>query len=156
VSSGAKRAWVLAVALCLLVVATDQAAKALVEANLATGEQVEVLGPLELTLTHNSGVAFGLAGGGGVTLVLFAVVALLVVGVLFSREPERPWLWVAVGLLAGGALGNLIDRLLEGAVTDYIDFLSWPPFNLADVAITAGVALFVLLHLTGPGEARDG
>jgi signal peptidase II len=156
VSAEAKRAWILAAALCVLVVALDQAAKALVEANLTTGEQVEVLGPLELTLAHNSGVAFGLAGGGGLTLVLFAVAALAIVGVVFAREPTRPGMWIAAGLLAGGALGNLCDRIIEGAVTDYVDFLSWPPFNLADVAITLGVVLLVLLQLAPAEGASDG
>jgi signal peptidase II len=148
VSPEAKRAWLLAGALCALVVALDQGAKALVEANLVPGEQVEVLGPLELTLSHNSGVAFGLASGGGAALVLCTAAALVVIGFLFSRDPARPGMWVAAGLLAGGAIGNLVDRLLEGAVTDYVDFLAWPPFNLADVAITAGVLLLAVLHLT--------
>jgi signal peptidase II len=56
-------------------------------------------------------------------------------------------MWVAIGLLAGGALGNLSDRVRDGAVTDYVDFLSWPSFNLADVAITAGVVLLALSYL---------
>lgn len=155
-SAEAKRAWWLAGALCLLVLGLDQVVKAVVEASLVPGERVEVLGPLDLFLTHNRGVAFGLAGGGGVALVLFALAALLVVGVLLARDATRPGMWAAVGLLAGGALGNLADRVREGAVTDYVDFLSWPPFNLADVAIVAGVALLVLVHLLQPREAGDG
>lgn len=147
---GAKRAWLLAGVLAAAVVALDQVAKAVVEANLVTGEQVEVLGPLELTLSHNRGVAFGLASGGGAVLVLFTLAALTVVGVLFARDPARPWMWVAVGLLTGGALGNLADRVIEGAVTDYVDFLTWPAFNLADVAIVAGVVLLALLYATQP------
>ena len=58
-----------------------------------------------------------------------------------------PGIWVAVGLVAGGALGNLADRLRAGEVTDYIEVGSWPPFNLADVAITVGVAVFALIFL---------
>jgi len=147
VSGSRARAWRLAGALCALVVAIDQGAKGLIEANLVPGEQVDVLGPLELTLTHNRGVAFGLASGGGAALVALTVVALLFVGVLFARNPTRPGMWVAVGLLAGGALGNLVDRIRVGAVTDYIDVLSWPPFNLADVAITLGVVVLALSYL---------
>ena len=150
------RAWRLAGALAVLVVALDQAFKALVEANLVPGERVEVLGPLELTLSHNRGVAFGLASGGGAMLILFTVAALGVVGALFAREPARPGMWISVGLLAGGALGNLADRVLEGAVTDYLDFLAWPPFNLADVAITTGVLLLAFLFLTQPHGEADG
>lgn len=149
-AKGSRRAWLLAGALAVVVVALDQVAKAVVEANLVTGEQVEVVGPLELTLSHNRGVAFGLASGGGAVLILFTVAALTLVGFLFARDPARPWMWVAVGLLTGGALGNLADRVTEGAVTDYVDFLAWPPFNLADVAIVAGVALLALLYAIQP------
>jgi signal peptidase II len=134
-------------ALCALVVAADQIAKALAEAELVPGEQVDVLGPLTLTLAHNSGVAFGLASGGGALLIALSVAALTFVAVLFARNPARPRMWLAVGLLAGGAIGNLIDRVRAGAVTDYIDVLSWPPFNLADVAITLGVLVLVLTYL---------
>lgn len=147
-SSGSRAAWGLAAALCALVVAGDQAAKAAIEANLVPGENVDVLGPLSLTLAHNDGVAFGLAGGGGVALVVLTLVALAFVGFLFARDPSRPGMWVAIGLLAGGALGNLIDRVRTGEVTDYLDVLSWPPFNLADIAITLGVVVLALSYLT--------
>jgi signal peptidase II len=130
-----------------VVVAGDQAIKARIEASLVPGEQVDVLGPLGLTLSHNKGVAFGLAGGAGVGLVLVTVAALALIGYLFAREPTRPGMWVATGLLAGGALGNLVDRVRADQVTDYIDIGSWPPFNLADVAITCGVVLIVLIYL---------
>ncbi len=155
-SASARACW-LAGALCAAVVAADQIAKAAVEAELVLGEDVELLGPLSLTLVHNEGVAFGLAGGAGLPLVLVGLAALGVVGYLFAREPAKPWMWVATGLLAGGAIGNLIDRVAAGAVTDYIDVGSWPPFNLADVAVTLGVALLVLLYLReAEREARGG
>lgn len=154
--SAAARAWSLAGILCAVVVAGDQAIKGRVEARLVPGEVVDVLGPLKLTLAHNTGVAFGLAGGAGVGLVLVTLGALAVIGYLFSRKPERPGMWVAVGLLAGGALGNLVDRVRADAVTDYIDVGSWPPFNLADVAITCGVVLLVLLYLRDAEPEADG
>jgi signal peptidase II len=147
VNGSGARAWRLAGALCGLVIVIDQAAKALIEANLVPGEHVDVLGPLGFTLAHNRGVAFGLASGGGTALVVLTVAALLFVGVLFARNPTRPGMWVAVGLLAGGALGNLADRVRAGAVTDFIDVLSWPPFNLADVAITLGVLVLALSYI---------
>jgi signal peptidase II len=147
VSSPVVRAWALAGAVCALVLAADQAAKAAVEAHIVVGEYVEVLGPLELTLSHNTGVAFGLAGGAGVKLVLVTAVALGVIGYLFARNPLRPGMWIAVGLLAGGALGNLVDRLRHDAVTDFIAVGSWPPFNLADVSITLGVVLLVFFYM---------
>lgn len=158
--SAAARAWALAGALCALVLAADQAAKAAIEAHLVIGERVEVLGPLELTLAHNSGVAFGLAGGAGGGLLLVTAVALVVIGYLFARNPTRRGMWVAVGLLAGGALGNLVDRIRAGVVTDFVHVGSWPDFNLADVAISAGVILMVLLYLrdaeAGPGSGEAG
>lgn len=147
--SGA-RAWRLAGALCGVVVICDQAAKALIEAHLALGERVHVLGPIDLTLSHNSGVAFGLASGGGTRLVLFTVLALAVVGYLFWRDPTRPVMWVAAGLLAGGALGNLADRIRVDAVTDFVAIGSWPAFNLADVAVTVGVVLLAITYVWEP------
>jgi signal peptidase II len=146
VSAEAGRAWRLAGALCGVVVALDQAAKALVEAQLTPGEHVDLIRSSGLTLSHNTGVAFGLAAGGGTGLVLLTGLALLVVGFLFSRAPTRPGMWVAVGLLAGGALGNLADRVRADAVTDYVSIGSWPNFNLADVAITAGVVLLAFAY----------
>jgi signal peptidase II len=144
------RAWRLAGALCGLVVVLDQAAKALVEAKLVAGQDVEVLGPIGFTLSHNSGVAFGLASGGGTRLVLVTAVALGVVAYLFSRDPSRPGMWVAAGLLAGGAIGNLADRIRVDAVTDYIAIGNWPAFNLADVAVTAGVLLLAYAYVREP------
>jgi signal peptidase II len=155
VSGGGARPWGLATALCALVVALDQGARALAEAELDPGRHVDVVGPLGLTLSHNRGVAFGLASGGGAALIAVTVGALALVLALFARNPGRPGMWVAVGLLAGGALGNLVDRLRAGAVTDYIDvrLLSWPPFNLADISITAGVLLLALIYLREPAPA---
>jgi signal peptidase II len=147
VSGPKARAWRFAGALCGLVVVLDQAAKALVERNLVPGEEVEVVGPLELTLTHNTGVAFGLASGGGTHLVLLTVLALAVVAYVFWRDPTRPGLWIAAGLLAGGALGNLADRVRADAVTDYVQIGSWPAFNLADIAVTVGVVLLAASYL---------
>lgn len=145
-SGAGARPWALAGVLCALVLAADQISKAVVESELVPGEYVEVLGPLELTLSHNRGVAFGLAGGAGIGLVLLTVAALGLIGYLFARNPGRPGMWVASGLVAGGALGNLADRVFAGEVTDYIAVGSWPPFNLADVAITCGVALLAWIY----------
>jgi signal peptidase II len=145
--SPATRAWRLAGALCGIVVAVDQAAKAIVENHLVPGQQVDVLGPFGLTLSHNQGVAFGLASGSDAPLVAFAFAALAVIGFILQRNPALPGIWVAAGLISGGALGNLADRLRAGAVTDYVEIGSWPPFNLADVAITAGVVLFAIIFI---------
>lgn len=146
-SANGARPWALAGALCALVLAADQVVKAVIESNLVPGEYVEVLGPLELTLSHNRGVAFGLAGGAGVGLIAVTLAALGLIVYLFARGPGRRGMWVATGLVAGGALGNLVDRIAAGEVTDYIAVGSWPPFNVADIAITCGVLLLVLIYL---------
>lgn len=146
-SARAVRAWCLAGALCGLVVIADQATKAIAEAEITTGEDIDVLGPVGFTLTHNEGVSWGLASGAGAPLILLTVAALGVVAYIFSRDPTRKGMWVAVGLVIGGALGNLIDRVRSGAVTDFVVLPPWPPFNVADVAITFGVVLLVLIYL---------
>jgi signal peptidase II len=157
VSSFSRRPWALAGVLAALVFVVDQVAKGAIEDNLVPGQQVEVLGPLELTLSHNRGVAFGLAGGAGVGLVLVTLAALGLVVYLFGRDPDRPGMWVATGLVAGGALGNLADRVFAGEVTDYIAVGSWPPFNVADIAITCGVVLLAFVYVReAESEAESG
>lgn len=144
------RPWALAGALGGAVLICDQVSKAVIEDRLVPGEQVDVLGPLSLTYSHNDGVAFGLAGGGGVLLVVLTLVALGVLAWWFRRHVADRGAWVAAGLITGGALGNLADRIASGSVTDFIDVSAWPPFNVADIAITTGVALFVYLLLQEP------
>ena len=143
----ARRAWLLAGILCAAVIVVDQVAKAIVRSEIVLGEEIDVLGPLGLTQTHNTGVAFGLAGGTGAPLIIVMLAALGVVTYLFAQDPVRPGMWVASGLLAGGAVGNLIDRIGAGHVTDFIELPPWPPFNVADVSITFGVVLLVLIYL---------
>lgn len=155
-SRGAARAWWRAGAVCLAVIVADQVSKALVEHDLVAGEKVDVLGPLKLTLAHNEGVAFGLAGGSGAPLVLVTLLGLGVVLHLFARDPARPLMWLAAGLLAGGAFGNLADRVRRGSVTDFIDLPHWPPFNLADAAITCGVLVLAFVYLREAQRVPDG
>ncbi len=143
--------WGRAAATVAVVMALDQGSKALVVSSLARGESVDVFFGLELTNTRNTGVAFGaLEGSGTIVGVLIGLALVLLVG-YFAVNAERPWLWLPVGLLLGGALGNLVDRAREGAVIDFIDPVAWPAFNLADSAIVVGVA--GLLYVT---EARPG
>jgi signal peptidase II len=150
VSRTGARPWAYAGILAAAVVAIDQISKAIIEDRLVPGEDVDVAGPLGLTLSHNKGVAFGLAGGGGALLLGFTLAALALIVYLFAREPQRPWMWVAVGFLAGGAIGNLVDRVRAGAVTDFIDVGPWPPFNVADASITLGVVVLAWAYLREP------
>ena len=136
-----------------IVLAADQAAKAAVVASMSPGERTELALGFDLARVTNSGIAFGLLDEGSEALVL-AITALALALVLcwFALDFARPWLWLGVGLLVGGALGNLVDRVREGEVTDFLDPPLWPAFNIADVAITAGVVVVVLAALAAPSE----
>ncbi len=149
------RAWRLALALCGVVVALDQGVKAMIQSNLVPGERVSAFPGLHLTNIHNKGIAFGLAGGGGTGLVLLTIAALALILVLFARNATRPGLWIPIGLIAGGAFGNLADRLRIDSVTDFIDLPLWPAFNLADIAIVIGVAGLALVFMEEPRPREE-
>jgi signal peptidase II len=128
-----------ALATALLVVALDQATKQLVDSGIDPGDSVNVFFGLDLTNTRNTGVAFGaLQGAGLIVAVLIGLSLALLIG-YFVANRDMPWLWLPVGLLLGGAVGNLIDRAREGAVIDWIDPVAWPAFNVADACIVVGV-----------------
>jgi signal peptidase II len=132
-------------AACGLVVAIDQGSKALVTALVDRGDRVEVLPFLAFENVRNKGVAFGL--GGDISAALIGVTIVVLVGMLvfLAFRGGSGWLvWLPAALLLGGALGNLADRVRDGAVIDFIDLPLWPTFNLADVAITVGVLLLLL------------
>lgn len=148
------RAWRLTLALAGVIVAADQGTKAAIESELVPGQKVEVVPGLDFTNVHNEGIAFGLADGGGSLLVAFTLLALGLIGVLFARNTERPGIWVAMGILAGGAFGNLADRVRIDSVTDFIELPFWPAFNLADIAIVLGVAGLALVFMEERPEQR--
>lgn len=138
--------------LALAIVAADQATKALVLARFSPGEAVVVTPYFNLVLVYNRGAAFSFLsdapGWQTPLLVGFALVAMGVVGYLLWRSPERWILSAALGLILGGALGNVIDRLRFGQVVDFLDVHAgawhWPAFNVADSAITVGAVLLIL------------
>jgi signal peptidase II len=145
-----------------LVVAVDQATKAVVLARLLPGVPVSVIeGFLAFTLVMNPGLAFGLLGGMPTPwrwlVAVLSIAALLVLAQVAVRLlDEGGWLEkLAVGLVFGGAVGNLIDRARFGAVVDFVDVyygsFHWWAFNVADSAITVGVALLILHMLAQPG-----
>jgi signal peptidase II len=122
-----------------VVVALDQATKQLAVSHIERSDHVSVFPGLELTNARNTGVAFGaLEGGGLIVAILIGLSLALLVG-YFVVHCDMPWLWLPVGLLLGGALGNLADRARQGAVIDFIDPVAWPAFNLADACIVIGV-----------------
>ena len=139
-----------AAALLATVLAADQVTKALVRADVELGSRTDVLPGVDLVHTRNTGVAFSLFQGGGALLIAFTVVAMIAITVFFLRDSERPGVWLPAALLLGGAGGDLLDRVIDGAVTDFIDLPAWPAFNLADVSITCGVVA-LLWVLERPG-----
>ena len=122
----------------------DQVSKAIVIAELDRGDRRDLFAAIDLVHVRNKGIAFGLFDAGGTTLTVITLAALALLLVYFALHATRPWLWLPTGLLLGGALGNLIDRAREGAVTDFLDLPLWPAFNVADVAITLGVITLLL------------
>jgi signal peptidase II len=128
-----------AVATAGAVVALDQATKQLAVDSVEPGESVNVFFGLDVINSRNTGIAFGALQGSSTILgVLIGVSLALLVG-YFALHAAMPWLWLPVGMLVGGALGNLADRVREGAVIDFIDPIAWPAFNLADASIVIGV-----------------
>jgi signal peptidase II len=138
-----------AVATAGIVVALDQATKQLAVESLRRGESVNVFLGLDITNTRNTGVAFGALRGGGLIVGLLIGLSLGILVAYFALHADRPLLWLPVGMLLGGAFGNLADRAREGAVIDFIDPVLWPAFNLADASIVLGV-LVLLWVLEGP------
>ena len=134
-----------------MVVAIDQATKQIAINALERGESVNDFFGLDFTNVRNSGVAFGAFSGGGAIVALLTIAAACAFIGYFALNARKPWLWLPVGVIAGGAIGNLIDRIRDGAVIDFIDPSFWPAFNIADVAIVFGI-LGMLYVVEGPRE----
>ena len=150
--------WLVIAATAIGIVILDQLSKAWVERNLAIYESLTPFPALSnlFTFTHftNTGAAFGLLRDQS---ILFVVIGVVVVGsiVVYARYLPHDQLLVqfALGLQLGGALGNMIDRVRQGHVTDFIYFHFWPAFNVADAAIVVGVILLGWSLLRQPGES---
>jgi signal peptidase II len=128
-----------------VVVGLDQLTKHTLAAGIRPGQQRRFLPAIELVHVRNTGVAFGVLSGGGAAVLVFTVVALVALIGYLALRPDRPWLWIPTGMLVGGALGNLIDRVSSGSVIDFIKLPAWPAFNVADMSITFGVIALVLV-----------
>lgn len=145
--------WLWALLTTIVVVGLDQLSKAAVRGSIVPGETRNVLPGLQLVNTRNRGVAFGFLPGRHVAVTLLVGIALLVLVIYFARNRSKPLIWLPTGMLLGGAFGNILDRLRAGSVTDFIKLpLGWPPFNLADAAITLGV-LVLLIVIESPKRA---
>jgi signal peptidase II len=139
-------AWVRAGAVLIAVIVADQLSKRAIEHSIVPGEERKLLPGVQLVNTRNHGVAFGFFPGNHVAVTILIAVALLLLLAYFARHTAERLLWLPTGMLLGGALGNILDRLRHGSVTDFIKLpLGWPPFNLADTSITLGILILFLL-----------
>jgi signal peptidase II len=153
-SFSALGAWVRAGLVVIVVIVLDQLSKHLVRGSIVPGEERNVLPGIELVNTRNHGVAFGFLPGDQTLVTLVIGVALLALLVYFALHATRPLLWLPTGMLIGGALGNIFDRLRDGSVTDFVKLpLGWPPFNLADTSITLGVLILLFVLETPRGDS---
>ena len=151
----ARGAWIRAGLVVLVVLLLDQLSKHLVRRSIVPGEERKVLPGIGLVNTRNHGVAFGFLPGDQTAVTIVIGVALLALLVYFALHATRPLIWLPTGMLVGGALGNILDRLREGSVTDFVKLpLGWPPFNLADASITLGVLLLLFVLETPRRESQ--
>lgn len=139
-----------ALAVAVISIAADQLSKAWVRAEIHPGEVVSVLPGLDFVHVANRGIAFGLFNDAGPLVIVIAGLAFAIVLAIILAGSSRPGMWLPIGLLAGGALGNLIDRIRIGHVTDFIDLPAWPSFNLADMQITAAVLILLYMYIREP------
>ncbi len=159
----AVRAWRAPVAIALAVIVLDQLTKHWAVTSLGTEREIELFWTLQLNLAFNNGMAFGQGQGFGPVIAVIATV--VIVYLLVSLQTEASTMGtIGMGLLIGGAAGNLIDRLfrgddgfLQGGVVDFIDVQWFPIFNIADIAINVGAALLILNSvLTARSHRHDG
>ncbi len=146
--------YLLFVAIAAFTVVLDQVSKYLARSQFTIGETIRLIpGVLNFTLTKNSGAAFGILSGRQPIFiaVTFMVLAVIVI-YLWRQRPTSPIVIIALGLLMGGAIGNLIDRIGPGWVTDFFEFgfIDFPVFNVADTAIFCGVGLMIVWLLVSP------
>jgi signal peptidase II len=150
VHGGARRRlsapWLRAVLVLAAVVVVDRLTKQAVESSIVPGEERRLLPGVQLVDTRNHGIAFGFLPGSHIAVTIAIGVALLGLLVYFARHSSAPLIWLPTGMLIGGAVGNVVDRVRAGSVTDFIKLpLGWPPFNLADMSITIGVVILFLV-----------
>lgn len=142
-----KRFWYIAIVIVLL----DQIIKAVVRTFMVPGERISVISDwLQVRYVQNTGIAFGLFRDSGSRWVFAAFsVIIIVVILLCEKKIRKNSADCACGFIIGGSIGNALDRLFFGFVTDYVDFHPWPAYNLADVALTFGTVLFIVWLVCG-------
>ncbi|HZR96264.1 MAG TPA: signal peptidase II [Gaiellaceae bacterium] len=149
--------WAALAAIAFAAVAADQLTKYVVTSTLGLDDGLRILGPFWIHHVRNSGIAFGLFASATSVVILATGVAVAWMLAFFARSGARhPILPVALGLVIGGSLSNLLDRVRLGYVTDFLDFRYWPAFNLADSFIVVGVLILLTALLRAEQEPRRG
>jgi signal peptidase II len=143
VSGARARVFARAGLVLVLVVVLDQVTKALVRGGIDVGDEDSVLPAISLVHVRNTGVAFGAFAGGGIIVVVLVAAALSALLYYFFTHLDKRLVWLPTGMLLGGSIGNIIDRVRDGAVTDFVKLPAWPAFNVADVSITFGVLVLL-------------
>lgn len=139
----------------LVVIGLDQFVKWVIRESVGLGDRHPVIWPLEIVHFTNSGAAFGMLQGAGPLLVLTSVVGMAAITIyLFNPEFAHPLMRLGLALMLGGAVGNLIDRVKDGEVVDFIKVPNFPAFNVADSAITIGVLLLAWTMLREPASPK--
>jgi lipoprotein signal peptidase len=147
--------WVSLAAIVLAALAADQLTKRVVTSHLRLDEGAHVIGPFWIHHVQNSGIAFGLFASATAAVIALTGIAVAWMLLFFARSGSRhPVLPVALGLVIGGSLSNLLDRVRLGYVTDFLDFRYWPAFNLADSFIVIGVVILLAALLAAEREPR--
>ena len=147
--------WIGLIAVAFAALAADQLTKQVVSDHLALDDGVHVVGPFSIHHVQNSGIAFGLFSSATVIVIVLTTVAVGWMLLFFARSGARhPILPAALGLVIGGSVSNLIDRVRIGHVTDFLDFRYWPAFNLADSFIVIGVVILFAALLFTDREPR--
>ncbi|HZK17807.1 MAG TPA: signal peptidase II [Clostridia bacterium] len=136
-------------AIVLTTVLLDQFSKSYIKSFLIEGESIPVIKDIfHITLVHNTGAAFGIFAGYTILFVVVTVIVILCFVIYYQRILEAPVLFqIGLAMAAGGAVGNLIDRLKTGAVVDFLDFRIWPVFNIADVGIVLGMGILIYMTI---------
>ena len=148
--------WAGLLAVAAAAVTGDQLTKHVVTSNLALDQSTHVIGPLSIHRVDNSGIAFGLFTSATAAVIVLTALAVFWMVVYFARRGARhPVIPAALGLLIGGSVSNLVDRVRLGHVTDFIDLRWWPAFNLADSFIVIGVAILVAALLGSDRRPKD-
>lgn len=141
--------------IAIVIVVADQLVKWTIRHSVDRGEEISVIWPLKIVHLTNSGAAFGVLQGAGPLLVMTSIIGMAAITIfLFNPSFAHPLMRLGLAFMLGGAIGNLIDRVKDGQVVDFIKVPNFPAFNVADSAITIGVFLLVCAMLLEPQSSQ--